>query len=146
MMELVNAMYEALDAGQKSQEPMAHQPPPQHPQPRTALRQAVEILVLLLSPFAPHLCEELWERLGHPNSLAHEPWPACDPSALEESTVLLVVQVNGKLRARITVPAEASEEQLRAAVLEHEQVKKFVNGRSIKQCIVVPKRLVNIVV
>ncbi len=109
-------------------------------------RAAVETLILLLAPFAPHLCEELWERLGHGEGLARAPWPRFDPAALERAEVLLVVQVNGKVRARVTVPAEASEEQVKAAALGHAQVKRFVDGHPIKQVIVVPKRLVNIVV
>ena len=109
-------------------------------------RAAVETLILLLSPFAPHLCEELWERLGHTKSLAHEPWPRFDPAAIAEAEVLWVVQVNGKVRARISLPAEASDARLQEAVLADERVKKFLNGHPIKQFIVVPKRLVNIVI
>ena len=109
-------------------------------------RAAVESLVLLLAPFAPHLCEELWERLGHRESLAFTPWPVFDQEALEEAEMLLVVQVNGKVRARITVPSSANEEQVKQAVLADERIKKFVNGQPIKQFIVVPKRLVSIVV
>ena len=126
LMEFVNAMYEAM--------------------PPAATRVAVETLVLLLAPFAPHLCEELWERLGHRESLAHAPWPAFNPAALVESELRLVVQVNGKVRARVTVPAHISESQLRTTVLADEQVKKHIDGQPIKQFIVVPKRLVNIVV
>ena len=102
--------------------------------------------MLLLSPFAPHLGEELWERLGHRESLAHAAWPAFDPAALAASEIQLVVQVNGKVRARLTVPADATEAQLRTVALADPQVSKFVDGQPIKQFIVVPKRLVNIVV
>ena len=109
-------------------------------------RAAVETLILLLAPYAPHLAEELWAVLGHRESLAYAPWPAFDPAALEQAEVLLVVQVNGKVRARVTVPSEASEAQVKAAALNDAQVKKFVDGQPIKQLIVVPKRLVNIVV
>jgi leucyl-tRNA synthetase len=109
-------------------------------------REAAETFVLLLSPFAPHLGEELWSRLGHRESLAYEPWPAADPKALEQAEVLLVIQVNGKVRARVTVPAGADEEQVKAAALADAQVKKFVDGQTVKQVIVVPNRLVNIVV
>ncbi len=109
-------------------------------------RQAAETCVLLLAPFAPHLCEELWERLGHPKPLTHEPWPAFEAAALEQAEVVMVVQVNGKVRARLTVPAAISEAELRRTVLADAQVKKFLDGQSIKQVIIVPKRLVNIVV
>ncbi|MDP3704224.1 MAG: class I tRNA ligase family protein, partial [Candidatus Omnitrophota bacterium] len=107
---------------------------------------AVESLILLLSPLAPHIAEELWQRLGHTKSLAREPWPRYDAKALEQSEVLMVVQVNGKVRARITVPTETSDDALRQTVLAHEQVKKFLDGQTVKQFIVVPKRLVNIVI
>ncbi|PIQ83758.1 MAG: leucine--tRNA ligase [Candidatus Omnitrophica bacterium CG11_big_fil_rev_8_21_14_0_20_63_9] len=107
---------------------------------------AVETLVLLLAPFAPHICEELWQRLGHGESVARAPWPAFDAEALHDTELLLIVQVNGKVRARITVAADATTEQIRQVALSNEHVKKFVDGQAIKQCIVVPKRLVNIVV
>ena len=109
-------------------------------------RSAIETLVLLLSPFAPHIGEELWQRLGHRESLANASWPSVDPQALVQEEILWVVQVNGKVRARITMPTEANEEQLRQTVLAHERIKKFVDNHPIKQFIVVPKRLVNIVI
>jgi len=137
MMELLNAM---------SNEFTAPRPTAQSPQPRASRRDVFEILVLLLAPFAPHIAEELWQRLGHVKSLAHEPWPTYDPKVLQRSEVLMVVQVNGKVRARITVAAEATEAQLRETVLADSQVKKHLNGQPVKQFIVVPKRLVNIVV
>jgi leucyl-tRNA synthetase len=109
-------------------------------------KTAVEQLVLLLSPLAPHIAEELWQRLGHAESLAAERWPGHDPKVLERSEVLMVVQVNGKVRARITVPAETTDAALKQTVLAHEQVKKFLDGQTIKQVVIVPKRLVNIVI
>ncbi len=109
-------------------------------------RQAVEALVLMLSPMAPHLGEELWERLGHTDSLAYAPWPTHDPAALVTDSIELVVQVNGKVRGKITVPTAATQEAVKAAALADEQVKKFVDRQGIKQVIVVPKRLVNIVI
>ncbi len=109
-------------------------------------RAAVEALVLMVAPLAPHLGEELWQRLGHAKSLTHEPWPAYDPRVLHVFEVQLVVQVNGKVRARVTVPSEATESQIQQAVLADASVKKFVDGQTVKQCIVVPKRLVNIVI
>ncbi len=109
-------------------------------------RKALETLILLLSPFAPHISEELWQRLGHKESLAYESWPPYDPAVLEQAEVLLIVQVNGKVRARLTVPAELSGEQLKQAILSDERIKKYVDNQPIKQFIIVPKRLVNIVV
>ena len=92
------------------------------------------------------MAEELWERLGHPSSLARAPWPAHDPKALETDAIVLVVQVNGKVRAKLTVPSRSSDEQVKQAALSDAQVKKHLDGRPAKQVIVVPKRLVNIVV
>jgi len=109
-------------------------------------RQAAETLIRLLSPFAPHIAEELWERLGHETGLASQPWPDYDPKALETSEMLMVVQVNGKVRARITVPTDASEDELKQIILADAQVKRFLNGQTVKHVIIVPKRLVNIVV
>jgi leucyl-tRNA synthetase len=109
-------------------------------------KAAVETLILLVAPFAPHLAEELWQRLGHAESLAHAPWPSHDPAALETSHILLIVQVNGKVRAKIQVPAQAGEEELKAVVLADAQVKRHVEAHPVKQFIVVPKRLVNIVI
>jgi leucyl-tRNA synthetase len=109
-------------------------------------RVAAEPFVILLAPFAPHLAEELWARLGHRESIVSSRWPVVDPAALHTAEVLLVVQVNGKVRARITVSAAASEEDVKAAALADEQVRKHLDGQTVKQVIVVPKRLVNIVV
>jgi leucyl-tRNA synthetase len=108
-------------------------------------RQAVETLVLLVSPLAPHLGEELWQRLGHRESLAYERWPSYDPQVLVQDVIQWVVQVNGRVRGRVTVPATMSDEALRAVVLADEQVKRYLDGQPIKQFIIVPKRLVNIV-
>ena len=109
-------------------------------------RRAIEVLVLLLSPLAPHISEELWQRLGHKDSLSYEPWPQYEPKVLISAEVTLVVQVNGKMRARVTVPAEAAEADVRAAALADASVQKFMEGKPAKQVIVVPKRLVNVVV
>ena len=144
LMELVNAVYNVLQAD--APESPAPQSPARSPEPRATLREVFEHLLLLLSPFAPHLCEELWERLGHRESLAVAAWPVFDPVALAASEIQMVVQVNGKVRARVTVPAEATEAQLRQAALADPQVSRFIDGQSVKQVIVVPKRLVNIVV
>jgi leucyl-tRNA synthetase len=109
-------------------------------------RAAVEPLVLMLAPVAPHLAEELWRRLGHDGSLAHRPFPKADPRYLVEDTVEYPVQVNGKVRGRISVPAEASAETLEAAALADEKVSAFLAGATPKKVIVVPGRLVNLVV
>jgi leucyl-tRNA synthetase len=108
--------------------------------------EAAETFLLLLSPFAPHLAEELWQRLGHTQSLAAERWPTADAALLEESTLTLAVQVNGKRRDEIEVPADADEETIHRAALESPVVARQLDGREPKRIIVVPGRLVNIVV
>ena len=109
-------------------------------------REAAEAFVLLLSPFAPHVAEELWRRLGHEQSLAYEPWPEADRSMLEEETVTLAVQVNGRRRDEIRVPRDASEDEIREAALASPRVQKHLEGREPRKVIVVPGRLVNLVV
>jgi leucyl-tRNA synthetase len=111
----------------------------------TLPRESAEAFILLLSPFAPHLAEELWQRLGHAQSLAAEPWPTADPALLEEPTLTLAVQVNGKRRDEIEVPADADEEAIRRAALASPGVARQLEGREPKRVIVVPGRLVNIV-
>lgn len=103
-------------------------------------------LVLVLSPFAPHLAEELWQQLGHDESLAREPWPAYDEAMIAEQTIELPVQVNGKVRGRISVPAGADEETIIEAALGEAKVAAAVEGKKIVKKIVVPDRLVNLVV
>ena len=109
-------------------------------------RKALETLLLLLAPLAPHLTEELWHQLGHQESIGEVQWPSHDPSVLEEAEILWVVQVNGKVRARLTVQADIPEEELKDKALADANVKRYIDKRPIKQVIVVPKRLVNIVV
>ena len=108
-------------------------------------RAALEPLVLMAAPLAPHLAEELWKRLGHDTSLAHGPFPVADPQYLVEDTVEYPVQVNGKVRGRITVAADADADALEAAALADEKVQAFLNGAAPKKIIVVAGRLVNIV-
>jgi leucyl-tRNA synthetase len=110
-----------------------------------AARFAAETAVSLIQPYAPHVAEELWERLGHERLWAH-PWPEADPALLEEDTFELVVQVNGKVRDRIQVPADLPEEELVARAKESPKVQAQLNGAEIRQTIVVPRKLVNLVV
>jgi leucyl-tRNA synthetase len=110
-------------------------------------RVAVEILVRLLHPFAPHLAEELWENLGHAPSLQAEPWPTFDPSLCEDETVTVVVQVNGKVRARLTMSPDASEDQRREAALASPEAQAHIAGKEIVKIVVPPGgKLVSIVV
>jgi len=109
-------------------------------------RAAVEPFVLLLAPFAPHIGEELWHALGHKDTLAYEPWPKADPTLLKADTIDVPVQVNGKLRSRLTVPADSDEKALEAAALADEKVQGFMAGKEVKKVIVAKGKLVNIVV
>ena len=111
-----------------------------------AARAAIEPLVLMVAPLAPHLAEELWRRLGHDTSLAHGPFPVADERYLIDDTVELPVQVNGKVRGKITVAADADKAALEAAALADEKVLAFLDGATPKKVIVVPGRLVNLVV
>jgi len=109
-------------------------------------RQLLEPFVLLLSPFAPHIAEELWHRLGHPDTLAYEPWPSYDPSMLRKTEVEIVVQVNGKVRSKLTVPADTAEEVLESLALADPDVMRHMDGMKPLKAIVVKNRLVNLVV
>lgn len=109
-------------------------------------RAALEPLVLMVAPLAPHLAEELWQRLGHEGSLAHGPFPVADPAYLVEDTVEYPVQVNGKVRGRITVPADADKSAVEQLARADEKVLAFLAGAEPKKVIVVPGRLVNLVV
>lgn len=110
--------------------------------PRTSL----ETLVLLLSPFAPHIAEELWATLGHDNTLAYQSWPTHDPAKLVESEIEIPVQINGKLRAKIRVPADADQDTIRAAAEDDAAIRDQLAGKTIRKAIVVPGRMVNFVV
>ena len=112
----------------------------------TGPRAAVEPLVLMVAPLAPHLAEELWRRLGHATSLAHGPFPVADPAYLADDTVEYPVQVNGKVRGRVTVAADADADAIEAAALADEKVQAFLAGATPKKVIVVAGRLVNLVV
>ena len=109
-------------------------------------RAAIEPFVLLLSPFAPHMGEELWQALGHAETLAYEPWPKADPALLKADTIEVPVQVNGKLRSRLVVAADSDEKTLEAAALADEKVQAFIGGKQIKKVIVAKGKLVNVVV
>jgi leucyl-tRNA synthetase len=112
---------------------------------KSELREAIKTVVLLLSPFAPHICEELWERLGNKPSIDAERWPTYEPEAIIEHTVLIVIQVDGKLRSTVRVSATTSNEVLEEKALADERIKKFISDKKIQRVVVVPKKLVNIV-
>jgi leucyl-tRNA synthetase len=113
---------------------------------RPVLQEALETLVLMLSPFAPHVCEEMWARLGRRSNIVDRNWPAADPDLAREEAVELAVQVNGKVRARITVAAAAPEAEVRRVALAEPKVLEHLNGREPEKVVVVPGRLVSLVV
>jgi leucyl-tRNA synthetase len=116
------------------------------PQDRSVMQEGLEVAVLALSPIIPHVTHALWRALGHATALIDEPWTQVDAAALEQSTVEIVVQVNGKLRARITVPVDAGDAAVRAAALADPHVQKFVGAAPIRKVIIVRGKLVNVVV
>jgi leucyl-tRNA synthetase len=109
-------------------------------------RAVLEPFVLLLAPFAPHLGEELWNRLGHPETLAYEPWPAFDPKLVVEERVTVAVQINGKLRATLELPRGIAEAEVKSAALGDERVRRYVDGAEVRKVIYVPDKLLNLVV
>ena len=134
IMELTNEVYRNLE------------PRPERPEAWRALGEAVEAIVLLLSPFTPHAAEEMWEMLGHRGGMVFVEWPSYDPAIAAQETITLVLQVNGKVRSRIAIPADLQEEELRQLALEDEKVRSLTTGRTVERVVVVPKRLVNVVV
>ncbi|MEL7185242.1 MAG: leucine--tRNA ligase [Pseudomonadota bacterium] len=130
-MELLNAVNKLDDASEQG---------------RAVVREALEAVVIMLSPMVPHICHELWSALGNESSLVDERWPEVDESALEMDLVELVVQVNGKLRGRVSVASDADKDTIEAAALGDDNVQRFIDGQAIRKVIVVPRRLVNVVV
>jgi leucyl-tRNA synthetase len=112
----------------------------------TRPRRTLESFVLLVSPFAPHLAEELWEALGRSDTLAYEAWPEFDAALTKEDTIEVPVQVGKKVRAKISVPADATQEQLEQAARAHEKVAELLVDKQVVKVIVVPGRLVNFVI
>jgi len=108
--------------------------------------EAAKTLALIVSPFAPHIGEELWERLGASKTLAYEPWPVFDPALVKDDVVEIGVQINGKARASISIPADADEDTAKAAALADDKVKSFTDGKTIKKVIYVKGRILNLIV
>ena len=108
-------------------------------------REVAETMVLMLSPIAPHVTEELWNKLGHTESIAYEPFPVADPALLVDDMVEYPVQVNGKVRGRVTVAADAANDAVEAAALAEDNVVRTLGGAEPKKVIVIPGRMVNIV-
>lgn len=112
-----------------------------------AIRQeALEAIVLMLAPIVPHICHQLWKDLGHEQAIVSESWPEVDSAALEQDSIELVIQVNGKLRSKISVSATASSDEVEAMALNDAHALRFIDGKPVRKVIIVPKKLVNIVV
>lgn len=112
---------------------------------KAVLGEAIQALVLMLTPIVPHLCHYLWSALGHQDNVENTLWPVVDKSALVEDEKLIIVQVNGKVRAKITIAADASQEQVEAIGFSDENVTKFIDGKTVRKVIYVPGKLLNVV-
>jgi leucyl-tRNA synthetase len=134
VMELVNAVYQMRSDGGCG------------PEALPVLRLAIETAIVLISPMVPHIADEMWQAFGHRESVIREPWPRWDEEAAAEERLLIVVQVNGKLRSRVYVAPDASQREIEEAVLADERIRAFLGERSPRKVIVVPGRLVNVVV
>jgi len=113
---------------------------------KVVFRDAIETVVLLISPFAPHIAEELWVELGHAPGIMNADWPVVNEEALKRDEIQMVVQVNGKVRDKIKVPSSATKEEIEATALAAEKIQQWLEGKTIRKVIVVPGRLVNIAV
>ena len=108
-------------------------------------KETFKVLILLLSPFVPHFAEELWQILEQEGSVIKQPWPKFDPRLLVEETVTIIIQLNGKLRSKIDVPADITEDRLKELVCADEKLKPWIQNKPIKKFIIVPRKLVNLV-
>jgi leucyl-tRNA synthetase len=150
LMELVNELYAYADAagclrvGRRADAEEAIAVP--RAETAATLKEAIEALLLMLSPFAPHMAEELWERLGHRDGVTATGWPTYDPVVARADEVVMPVQVNGKVRARITVPTGASDDEVAAAALATAAVQTWTTGKRVEKVVVVKGRLVGLVV
>ncbi len=134
IMELVNEAYDLL--GKEGGNDSAKQ---------KVLNEAIEAVIILLSPFVPHIAEELWHMIGKENSIFRVSWPSYDKSATVEEVITIVIQVNGKLRSKVEVPFDIKEEELKSKVLSDPKIKRESSGKTLKNFIIVPKKLVNVV-
>ncbi|NDV21100.1 leucine--tRNA ligase [Desulfovibrio sp. JC022] len=132
-MELVNEIYSLKDKLMESEDG------------RFALSSAYSTVLTVLAPIAPHLCEELWATMGYEGYIAEVAWPEHDEDALVTDEILIIIQVNGKMRGKLSVPAAASKEEIEKTALAHENVTKHTDGKTIRKVIVVPGKLINIV-
>jgi leucyl-tRNA synthetase len=146
LMEMVNDLY--AFAERRGIRPLGKDDEPSavvdRPETAAVLGEAVEALVRLISPFTPHMAEELWQNLGHQDGMVAAGWPECDEAAAREESIEIPVQINGKVRSRVLVPVDATEEAIQAAAME--AVRDNLAGRQVVKVIVAKGRLVSIVV
>ena len=133
IMELVNALYLAKDELATTEEG------------RKILSSAMATVLTLLAPITPHVCEELWEDLGHARSIDQEPWPEWKEDALQRDVLTVVIQINGKLRGKIEVPASASKEEVEQLALTEQNIVRHLEGLTVRKVVVIPGKLVNVV-
>ncbi len=134
IMELVNLLYLSKDKLKDSE------------QGKLLLSSSISTVLTLLYPIVPHLCEELWQEIGYTTTLAESRWPEPLKEALVQDNLVIVVQVNGKLRGKLEIPANTPEEEIKTLALQEENVQRHIAGKTVVKTIVVPKKLVNIVV
>jgi leucyl-tRNA synthetase len=152
MMELVNELYAFSEKtltgapGKRGDEDVEHAGEMERRETICVVREAAEALIRMLAPFAPHTAEELWEMLGHEDGLAAATWPAFDAEVARADEIVIPVQVNGKLRGRLTVPAETTEAELQRLALADPHVQPHTEGKTVKKVVVAKGRLVSIVV
>jgi len=135
IMELVNHLYLVPWQGRTGERPFLY-----------VMREALDAVIHLLTPFAPHLSEEMWEMLGQKPTVMHVPWPIYCTEIAQEEERLIVIQINGKVRSKVTVPADTSEEDIRKRALSDERIRTFMGDRTPKKVYIVRDRLVNIVI
>jgi leucyl-tRNA synthetase len=149
LMELVNELYQFSDqhtAAGSGGRRAEGRPASERPGTQAVLKEAVEALILMLSPFTPHMAEELWEGVGRTGGIVFAPWPAFDPAVAKADEVVIPVQINGKVRGRVTVPADSAEDHIREAALADAAVAAHVAGRTVVKVIVARGKLVSVVV
>jgi leucyl-tRNA synthetase len=152
MMELVNELYAFSEktvtggTSRRIDEDVEHAGQVERTQTICVLREAIEALIRMLAPFAPHTAEELWEHLGHADGLMTASWPAFNADVAKAEEIVVPVQVNGKVRARLTVPAETSEGELEELALADPGVQAHLSGKTVKKVVVAKGRLVSVVV
>ncbi|HVD94365.1 MAG TPA: class I tRNA ligase family protein, partial [Vicinamibacterales bacterium] len=148
MMELVNELYAFCSASRSV--PVVEQAEEvgaiERPATISVLKEAVETLVRMLSPYVPHMAEELWEILGHKDGIVAAGWPEFDEAVAKADQIVVPVQVNGKLRGRVTVPADIREDELRERALADPHVRPYLEGKEIKKVVIARGKLVSIVV